>query len=125
VELEVVQAISEGTVRRTRLPWPEDTVFRSLVLEVESDSCELCGASPPGAPASRLREKGKFSVRRCHGRPRCYNKKDHLVSQADPVTVDPALLATAVLLVSLPVLATAGGDKDEMVDNPSECRRRV
>jgi hypothetical protein len=28
-----------------RPPWPEDTVFRRLVLDVESDSCEHCGAA--------------------------------------------------------------------------------
>jgi hypothetical protein len=27
-----------------RLAWAEDTVFRRLVLDVESDSCEHCGA---------------------------------------------------------------------------------
>jgi hypothetical protein len=27
-----------------RPPWPEDTVFRRLVLDVESDHCESCGA---------------------------------------------------------------------------------
>jgi hypothetical protein len=27
-----------------RLPWPEDTVFRRLVLDVETDHCEHCGA---------------------------------------------------------------------------------
>jgi hypothetical protein len=27
-----------------RPAWPEDTVFRRLVLDVESDSCEHCGA---------------------------------------------------------------------------------
>ena len=25
--------------------WPEDAVFRRLVLDVESDSCEYCGAT--------------------------------------------------------------------------------
>src|SRR5262249_1567690 len=28
-----------------RPAWPEDTVFRRLVLDVESDSCEHCGAT--------------------------------------------------------------------------------
>ena len=27
-----------------RTPWPEDTAFRRLVLDVESESCEQCGA---------------------------------------------------------------------------------
>src|SRR4051812_36154095 len=27
-----------------RSPWPEDTAFRRLVLDVESESCEQCGA---------------------------------------------------------------------------------
>ena len=28
-----------------RFLWPEDTVFRRLVLDVESDFCEHCGAT--------------------------------------------------------------------------------
>ena len=28
-----------------RPAWPEDTVFRRLALDVESDSCEHCGAT--------------------------------------------------------------------------------
>jgi hypothetical protein len=28
-----------------RPAWPEDAVFRRLVLDVESDSCEHCGAT--------------------------------------------------------------------------------
>ena len=28
-----------------RPAWPEDTVFRRLVLDVESDSCEHCDGS--------------------------------------------------------------------------------
>jgi hypothetical protein len=28
-----------------RPPWPDDTAFRRLVLDVESDHCELCGAA--------------------------------------------------------------------------------
>src|SRR5215471_20366161 len=28
-----------------RPPWPEDTVFRRLVLDVESDTCAHCGAA--------------------------------------------------------------------------------
>ena len=32
-----------------RPAWPEDTVFRRLVLDVESDSCEHCGATLPSS----------------------------------------------------------------------------
>ena len=32
-----------------RPAWPEDTVFRRLVLAVESDSCEHCGATLPSS----------------------------------------------------------------------------
>ena len=31
-----------------RPAWPEDAVFRRLVLDVESDSCEHCGATLRG-----------------------------------------------------------------------------
>ena len=34
----------QGEIAR-RPAWPEDTVFRRLVLDVESDSCEHCGAT--------------------------------------------------------------------------------
>jgi hypothetical protein len=33
----------QGEMAR-RPAWPEDAVFRRLVLDVESDSCEHCGA---------------------------------------------------------------------------------
>jgi len=32
-----------------RPAWPEDPVFRRLVLDVESDSCEHCGATLPSS----------------------------------------------------------------------------
>ena len=34
----------QGEIAR-RPAWPEDTVFRRLLLDVESDSCEHCGAT--------------------------------------------------------------------------------
>jgi hypothetical protein len=34
----------QGEISR-RPAWPEDTVFRRLVLDVECDSCEHCGAT--------------------------------------------------------------------------------
>ena len=34
----------QGEIAR-RPAWPEDTVFRRLVLDVESNSCEHCGAT--------------------------------------------------------------------------------
>ena len=38
----------QGEIAR-RPSWPEDTVFRRLVLDVESDSCEHCGATLPSS----------------------------------------------------------------------------